>query len=70
MNSVDMRELSDAELDGVSAGDPNLGGYTYCSGPGIREGLYVGPCPTPPPSGGLGGAMMQGGVTGGAGGIR
>jgi len=68
MSTAEKRELTNAELDEISGGDPALGGYTYCTYP--REGLYVGPCPTPPAGGGLGGAIMQGGVAGGAGGIR
>jgi hypothetical protein len=37
--------LADVKLDEVSGGAPNLGGYTYCNKPGVKEGLYVGGCP-------------------------
>jgi hypothetical protein len=33
-------DLADDELDEISGGAPNLGGYTACP-----DGLYVGPCP-------------------------
>jgi hypothetical protein len=51
--------LSDADLDKVSGGDPNLGGYVYSDGPG-GWGLYVPqpPPPPPPPSGGIAGGGM------------
>jgi bacteriocin-like protein len=38
-----IRELSLDELNEISGGNPNLGGYTACPG-----GLYVGPCPPGP----------------------
>jgi hypothetical protein len=37
--------LIDSDLENVSGGGPNIGGYTYCNNPGVREGLYVGGCP-------------------------
>jgi hypothetical protein len=44
MSTAEMSYLTDAVLDEVSGGEPNLGGYTYCPG----QGLYVGGCPTEP----------------------
>jgi bacteriocin-like protein len=44
-----MNELTIDELDKVSGGDPNLGGYVYRDGPG-GLGLYVPPPPPPPPT--------------------
>ncbi len=38
--------LTDTELDEVSGGKPNIGGYTYCNVPGRPEGLYAGGCGT------------------------
>jgi hypothetical protein len=43
--NTELRELTNAELDQAAGGAPNLGGYTYCNKPGVREGLYVGGCP-------------------------
>jgi hypothetical protein len=42
------RDLTDADLNEVSGGRPNLGGYVYCNNPGTYEGLYVGSCPQSP----------------------
>jgi hypothetical protein len=42
------RNLTETDLNEVSGGKPNLGGYTYCFIPGTREGLYVGGCPSAP----------------------
>lgn len=42
----DRLKLTDTELDEVSGGKPNIGGYTYCNVPWKQEGLYVGGCGT------------------------
>ena len=66
---VEIRMLTNAELDQASGAEPNLGGYTFCWWP--KEGLYVGGCQTPPGSGeGFGMGILQGGTQGGAGGTR
>ena len=38
MNASDeaIRELTDGELDRASGGEPNLGGYVYCVGEGLK----------------------------------
>lgn len=48
MNAAEPCEMTDAELDAVAGAEPNLGGYSHCVYP--HEGLYVGPCQTPPPN--------------------
>jgi hypothetical protein len=54
----DLSMMSDAELDKVSGGDPNTGGYSVCA-----DGLRVGGCPPPPPPP----PPPNGGVSSGAG---
>lgn len=36
MNTTDIRELTDAELDECAGGEPKLGGYVYCVGEGLK----------------------------------